>query len=364
MDKTGTLDFDGQDQLNFYFDIGLAPVFTLDFDSVEKPQYIKAKANETVVDEAIEKILSRGDKMVNVDEAEADDTLVMKIFEVNADGNEIENGFQDTVTMPISDVKEQARQTFVGKPVGSEFIVNFSELFDHISDVEKLLGLDESNTDVATATFNIIIDEIKRAEKAELNETLFAEVYPDESISSIEDFRARVASDIERQYKGDTDRFFFNKAVDAIIDSHNFDMPDEFMKKWVIDNSDGKITAEEIENNYEHYSRTFRWQLILGKLEAEHEQLKVQLSEIRNFVKAYFFGRMYLPEQVDEEMDQRLEGIVDTIIQNKDEVKKIKEQIADQKLMAFVKEKLQPEETSISYDDFIKLATENTTKDE
>jgi trigger factor len=364
MDKTGTLDFDGQEELNFYFDIGLAPDFSLDFDGMKKPEYIKAKAGEEAIEQAIDNILSQASKTVDVDEARIGDTVMLRVFEADAAGNEIEEGFQNTFNLPLSDIKESAQQIFVGKPVGSEFVVNFSDLFDDDSHIIDLLGLDDSNKNLATSPFNVIVDEIKRIEKAELNEELFKEVYPDDDIAGIEDFRSRVALDVERQYRHDTDRYFFNKAIDAILDHHNFDMPDEFMKKWVIDNNDGKITAEDIEKDYENYSKTFRWQLILSKLEAENEQLAVQPIEIRNFVKAYFFGRMYAPEQIDDEMDKRMDGIVDSILQNKDEERKIKEQIADQKLMTFVKEKLKPEEISMNYDDFVKLATENNNKDE
>ncbi len=169
---------------------------------------------------------------------------------------------------------------------------------------------------------------------------------------------------MEKQYKNDTDRFFFSQAVEAMIAHHTFDMPEEFMKKWLIDNNEGKVTAEEVENDYEKFDKTFRWQLMQAKMEVENEELTIKPEEIRNFVKGYFFGRMGGSEGVDEEMDNRMDGIVDTILQNQDEANKIREQLQDQKLMAFLKEKIQPKEETMNFDDFIKLVTEKNKENE
>ncbi len=359
MDKTGTLDFDEQSELNFYFDIGLAPEFTLDLDSVKVPEYIRVTASEEAIDETINNMLNQSGKEVQVDEAAKDDRLKLKIFEVGDDGNEVDDGYQETIELAIAELDEAAQNNLIGKQAGEEFIFKFSEAISDENKLRQILKLDDERSELLAKSFNVIIDEVLRIEKAELNEDFFAEMYPHEEINDLKQFRARIAKDIEKQYERDTDRYFFNKAVDSIIDDHQFDLPDEFMKKWVIDSNEGKITAEDLDKDYANYAKTFRWQLILSKLEAENEELAVQPSEIRNFVKSYFFGRMQNTESIDEEMDKRMEGIVDSILQNKEEENKIKEQIADQKLTAFIIDRLKPKEKVMGYEEFVNLVTEN-----
>jgi trigger factor len=365
MEKTGMVDFDKDTEHHFFFDIGFAPEIKLDFEGLDKPVYLKAVATEKAIDEAVEQVLARGNKLVPVDTVEANDTLSLKLFEADEDGNEVVNGKEIAFSFKLEELaNDEARAVFIGKESGAEFVYKLADAFEDQDTLWEKLKLDESDKDLALGNFNIIIDEVQREEKAELNKEFFDEVFPGEDIEKEEDFRKRLAQDMEKQYTNDTDRYFFTQAVEAMIAHHTFEMPDEFMKKWLIDNNEGKVTAEEIENDYEKINRTFRWQLIQAKLELENEQLNIKPEEIRNFVKGYFFGRMQGSDGVDEEMDNRMDGIVDTILQNKDEVNKIKDQLQDQKLMAFLKERINPKEETMSFDDFIKLVSKKNKENE
>ncbi len=337
----------------------------IDFEGLDKPVYLKAVPNEEAINEAVGQVLTRGTKLVPVDTVEANDTLSLKLFEADEDGNEVVNGKEIAFSFKLDELaNDEARAVFIGKESGAEFVYKIANAFEDQDNLWQKLKLDESDKDLALGNFNIIIDDVQREEKAELNKEFFDEVFPEEGIETEEDFRKRLAQDMEKQYKNDTDRYFFTQAVEAMIAHHTFEMPDEFMKKWLIDNNEGKVTAEEVENDYEKFARTFRWQLMQAKMEVEHEELNVKSEDIRNFVKGYFFGRMQGSGGIDEEMDDRMDGIVDTILQNKDEVNKIKDQLQDQKLMAFLKEKIQPKEEAISFDEFIKLVTEKNKENE
>ncbi len=366
LEKTSTVDFDKDENLDFFFDIGLAPSFDLDFEGMEKPEYIKIEATDESIDKVVANMLERNQDWEEVESVEEGDMLELKLFEVDEEGKEVENGFEETIKLNLDEITEESRKMFVGKPSGDEFVYKLAEAFETWEAFSKKLGLDDSANDLANKPFNIIINTVERKKVAELNEELFEAVYPNEEIKTTEDFRKRIARDIEMQHAADTDRYFFNKVVEAMISHHKFEMPDAFMKSWMVDNSEGKVTADEIEKDYEEkYAKAFRWQLMQGKLESEHaEELEVRREEIRNHIKAYFFGRMMGSEGIDEEMDSRMDGIVDTIIQNKDEERKIREQIGEKKLIDFLRKTINPSEKTMSYDDFIKLATEKNESDE
>lgn len=358
MEKTGTIDFDESDTFEFFFDIGLAPDFELEPEKVEKPAYIKAIATADKVDEAIQNILKNAAKMVDVEVVESNDTLELKLVQANENGEELEDGYEKTIQLELDVIENESEKAiFVGKELGAEFVYNFSRA---ISDEEKrldILQLDAENSALSTSDFNVIIDGIKRRKEAELNEELFNEMYPDKEIKSEEEFRVQIKEDIEKQYANDCDRYFLNKAMDAMIEHHQFDMPEAFIKRWLHDNSEGKLTEDEIEQDFENYLKSMRWQLISGKLEGTNEELKVQSEEVRDVVRRHFMGSMQMPEEMADEMKERMDGIVDTILQNKEEAGKIKDQLAEQKLARFFKEKLAPEVQEMNYDDFVNLVT-------
>ncbi len=358
MEKTGTIDFDEKDSFEFYFDIGLSPDFEVDMEKVEKPEYIKAIATDDKVDEAIQNILKNAAKMVDEDVAEEGDTLELKITQVDENGEEMEGGYQKDIQFEIDEIEnESEKEFFVGKELGAEFVYNFSKAIPEEETRQEILQLDEENKTLADNDFNVIIDSIKRKKEAELNEELFNEMYPDKEIRTEDEFRAQIKEDIEKQYANDCDRYFLNKAIDAMIDHHQFDMPDAFIKRWLLDNNEGKLTEADVEKDYDNYVKSLRWQLISSKLEKDHEELKVNIEEIRDVVRRHFMGSMQMPPEMADEMKERMDGIVDTILQNKEEAAKIKDQLAEQKLARFFKEKLAPRERDMNYDDFVNLVT-------
>jgi len=64
------------------------------------------------------------------------------------------------------------------------------------------------------------------------------------------------------------------------------------------------------------------------------------------------------PGEVDEETRKRLNEIADSIMQNQEEVKRIYDQLLDNRMRDLLKSTVKLRNKEVSYDDFIKLATE------
>ena len=93
----------------------------------------------------------------------------------------------------------------------------------------------------------------------ELNEELFKMIFPTKDIKDVETFRKEIATEMERQYVVEAERMFLNNAIDKLVSEIKFDMPDAFLKRWIVANSEGKISEEDVEKNYDNvYSKTFR----------------------------------------------------------------------------------------------------------
>lgn len=132
-------------------------------------------------------------------------------------------------------------------------------------------------------------------------------------------------------------------------------MPDEFLKRWLVDVNQEKTTAEEIEKHYDDYARSMRWQLIENRLIKEYG-IEVSEEDIKNVFRGYF--QRPGSSEMDEEMMRRIDGIVDSFMKNKEDVRRINDQIFEQKLMATLKEKMTTEVKSMNYEDFVTMASE------
>ena len=188
---------------------------------------------------------------------------------------------------------------------------------------------------------------------AELNEELFAKIFPGQEVKDVETFRAKVAVEMEKQYVLEAERMFYNRAVDQLVEEIKFNLADTFLKRWIVENSEGKITAEEVENNYDNsYVKSLRWQLIEEALVKQNPELIIKEEEVRNYVRSMYFGHMDV-ETLDEETKKRLEDIIDAIIKDDNQRQNINNQIADKKLTAYLKENMTVTVVDTDYEGFV-----------
>ena len=223
-------------------------------------------------------------------------------------------------------------------------------LKDHkINDFNIKASAEEIDRTIKSIQDNNKVEE----QPAELNEELFAKIFPGQEVKDVETFRAKVAVEMEKQYVLEAERMFYNRAVDQLVEKIKFNLADTFLKRWIVENSEGKITAEEVENNYDNsYVKSLRWQLIEEALVKQNPELIIKEEEVRNFVRSMYFGHMNV-ETLDEETKKRLEDIIDAIIKDDNQRQNINNQIADKKLTAYLKENMTVTVVDTDYEGFV-----------
>ncbi len=193
----------------------------------------------------------------------------------------------------------------------------------------------------------------------ELNEELFAKIFPGQEIKDLETFREKVAAEMEKQYKAEAERMFYNRAIDKLVEEIKFDLADAFLKRWIVENSEGKISAEDVEKNYENgYVKSLRWQLIEEALVKQNPDLIIKEGEVRDFVRSMYFGHMDV-DTLDEETKKRLDDIIDAIIKDDKQRESINNQLADRKLTSYLRENMNVSVVDTNYDGFVKAVLPN-----
>ena len=350
------VDFESQDSIDFFFEAAIRPEIKVDYAKA-KVDFTHVIADDAAIDKTIEEIIERNPDITHPETVGEDDILELKVREAE-NGQELEDGFKkDYVLLDLKDVRTQDNKNkFIGKEVGAEFIVNLSVMLDSNEKAAKILGNDAP----ADSDYNIIIDDIRHEVKPELNEDFFKKIFPDKEIKDVDAFRAAVKEEMEKQYANETDRILFTKMIDSLVDNTPFNLPDEFLKRWIHENNQGKLSVEDIEKNYEtNYSKGLRWQLIEDSIVKENMELAITDDEVKGFLRSQIFpGLNY--ETMDDDMKGRLDKIVDNYLKNEEQVNNLKNQIADVKMTNFLKTKMTINYTDQTYDEFIKtLEAEN-----
>jgi FKBP-type peptidyl-prolyl cis-trans isomerase (trigger factor) len=191
---------------------------------------------------------------------------------------------------------------------------------------------------------------------AELNQELFDKIYGEGVVKSEKELRERIRKEGEKMYQQQADRKFTQDAIQAVVDGTKFDMPDDFMKRWLFvsnQNKEGGLTMEQIETDYDKYRNMLKWQLIEAKI-IKSKDIKVD----RNDVKDYYINHVvsqYFPIPEDEEGRKRIEQFAETMMQNQQETKQIYDMVYDQKISDVLRAELKISEKKMDFDDYVEL---------
>jgi len=351
-EKNVTIDFDTQKSFDFYFDIAVAPEFEFALSEEIEVPYYKVKADKKDIDNAIDDIKLRYGSEEYPEKAEVTDGLQGTFIELDEKGDPVEGGIESKTYFMIEDLKsEEVKDMFIGKGVNDTVDFNPMSAFEDEAKVQSILNLKDEQNEKLSAVYRFTIEKVVRSQDAELNEELFSKVFPGEEIKTEEEFRERLARDLENHYAADSDRQFVNDAIDEFIKITDLPIPSEFMKRWLVESNEGKITNEQVEQQYESYEKSIRWSLIESKLiDTYGEQAEVTEENIRDEVRKYFIS----PGQ-EYQFNQKVEEVVDNILSSPEEKQRFYSSLQNKKLSALFKENISVKEKEVSPEEFIEI---------
>ena len=141
-----------------------------------------------------------------------------------------------------------------------------------------------------------------------------------------------------------------------LLDKIKFKLPDDFLKRWLVHSSENNLSVDKLEEEYDMYSKSLRWQIIENRLISDNK-INVNESEVVEHAKSLIIMQMQQYQQPIP-TDDKMSEIIGNILKKDDEKKKVYDQLYDVKTLKIYKEIFKLNEKAISYDDFVKLASE------
>mgnify|MGYP000150191068 FL=1 len=331
---------------SFEFELGLVPQFEVNLTSKKKITQYVINADDSLIDKEVENLQSRYGKMSAVDIIN-ENTNVTGTF-VNEE-KEIEN----KSTINLSDIKGKTNlKKFVGSKVGDVIELKTKSLF---SDDSKLMGaLGLSNEEIEGLNIKVLftIEETTKIELADLDQELFDKLFTDGSVKSVTELRNKIKEDAEKQFLQQADQQLLNSVTEFLIDNTSFDLPSEFLQKWLATAGEKQLTPEEAAEEYNKSEKGLRYQLIQEKILKEND-IKLDYEELKEYAKGFIRTQMAQFGNMNPE-DAELDDIANRILGNQEEAKKLQDQLMSQKLMTFYKEKMTFKTKKVTYEGFIK----------
>ena len=328
------------DHHKFVFEIGLEPEFTVDLS--QPIDYYDIKVTDKEIDTQIEHL--RGHfGTYEVSESISEKSQISGTFFNEAE--QVDKFF----TFAAKQLGEKAFEALKGKKVGDQLSLSTKGLF---KDPHMLMQALEKPHDVVhdleiEVTFTI--EKIEDQVLADMNEEFFQKVYPDTTTEG--DFREKVAKSIKEDFDHSSDVRLLDDATEMLIEKTKFDLPADFLKRWIRATSENPITEEEAAEDYEKSEKGLRYQLIEGKI-VEQNNLQVSYQEIRDFTENAIraqMARFGLFEIGKKELD----NFVNNTLKERAEVERIHRELTGGKLIEFYKEKANLNKIEIDIDSFI-----------
>jgi trigger factor len=123
--------------------------------------------------------------------------------------------------------------------------------------------------------------------------------------------------------------------------------------------SNGEVTEDVINKEFEHYKRGLKWDLVKNRI-ADDNKITVEADEVRSKAKelivAQFGGQAFI-----EQLGDRLDGIADNYLQNENgqNFMRLYNQLRGEKILKYIKDNISIDEKKVSVEEFKKIVAEH-----
>jgi len=354
IDEEQKVDFEKDTEFEFKFDLGLAPELGLEVTGRDKVPYYKIKVDKNQEDEYTDSLLGRYGEFKKVDRAGNDELVKGLLVKTDKEGNEAENGIRvENVSLSLDMMKDDDQKVlFSGAGAGDEVVFDVKKAYPNDTEVASLLRIDKTEVAMLEGTFKCVIDEVNKFEKAEIGQELFDKVYGEGEVTTEEAFRERVREEIGRNYERESEYRFMVDSREVMIKKARIDLPVEFLKRWMVEANEN-ITQEQVNEDFDKYEDDFRWQLIKEHL-LKQQEIKVSTEEALEMAKGMALNQ-YMQYGISNVPDETLENYAKEMLSKPEESRRIYDQKAEEKLVAYIKSTVTLNDKEVSSEKFRKL---------
>ena len=351
-----SIDIVAQDDIEFVFDIALAPEFEVALGSNDTIPYYNVDVNDELVERQVSMYTQRAGKYEKVDSYQDNDMLKGLLAELDENGSTKEGGIQveGAVMMPSYMKNDDQKAVFANAKVNDVLVFNPNAAYDG-SEVElaSLLKIQKEEVAAHAGKFSFQVEEITRFVSAELSQEIFDQVFGEGVVKSEEEFRGKVKESLQAQFTPDSDYKFLLDVREYLTNKiGKLEFPDALLKRIMLMNNEE--TGEEFVNeNYDKSIEELTWHLIKEELVNQNE-IKIDNDDVMNMAKgatrAQFaqYGMMNVPEEM-------LENYAKEMLKKKESVDGLVNRAIEAKLSAALKGKVSLDEKTISLDEFNKV---------
>lgn len=356
--KQQPVDFE-QAQLDFIFDIALAPQFDAKLSDKDTIPYYTIDITDEMVDRQAKAYAQRAGHYDSVQQCQEGDMTKGHLAELDEAGNIKEGGIQkeDAVILPGYFKNDEQKALFKDVDVNTVITINPAAAYDNSAiELSSLLGITKEEAENVRGNFSYQINEITRYVPSELNQALFDNVFGEGNVTSEDEFRAAIRKQLADQFELDS-QFRFMIDVRKYLENRIGELtwPDELLKRVMRANNPDK-DDKYVDDNYARSIKELEWHLIKEQL-SDQTGIKVEQSDVletaKKQAKMQFaqYGMSNVPDEV-------LTNFANEQLKKKENIDGLVARCVEEKLGVALKDVVKLDQKTISDEEFGKLFAE------
>lgn len=348
------INWDTDENFEFAWEIGIAPEFEVKLSKRDKFPMYKINIDDEIRNRYIESYTNHFGSYKPADVADEKSLIRVSLVELDANEAPLDNGVSVAeAPISISLVADQdERKKLVGSKAGDVMVIDTLKAFPNQTDRAALLGVKKEELANLQPNFQITVASVETYTPAELNQELFDKAFGKDTVTTLDEFKARIESKIEEDLGKESDARFAHDARQKLVEKVKFDLPKAFLLRWLEATNEGKFSREELEKEYPAFEQDLRWSLITNRIAEEHS-IKVEKEEVESFAKDYAraqfaaYGMNYLPEEY-------IDRYANEMLKKQDENRRLFERVLDIKVVDWIKDTVGINVKEVSNDEFYK----------
>lgn len=343
------LDMNEPKDLNFSFEIGLKPPFSIADLSKASIKRHKVIVTDAMIDEEVTRLQTRFGTPTEPETVDNDDQVLGINFTEIVTGDETEPLSKD-ISLLVKYFNESVRPMLMGMKKEGHLTIQLNEAFEE-KELEFILSDLGLKPEDRGKQFTLTLTKISFVEKSELNEAFFNQAYPDRAIGTEAEFRTAIKGDVEAYFANQDRGQIDDQIYHYLLDNTHIELPEAFLKRWQKQAEKEPKTEEDVEAGWPSFKNSLKWTLISDTIIKE-AKIDVAPEEIRMFAKHQMMG--YMGGQGNPADMPWLDSYIDKMTKDQKFVEKTYNQIATDKLFAMAETMVRYNDEQLTLDEFTK----------
>ncbi|MEI8273808.1 MAG: trigger factor [Paludibacter sp.] len=346
------IDFDHDENFEFVFDLGLAPVIDIDFKKIGKLPLYEIAIDDAMINNQVEAFQNRFGTYVDAEVSGEKDNLVGSLKQLDENGEVLEGGIHaEEAQVSIQMVTgKKDKKIVLGKKAGDTFKFNPKAAFENHHYLKQVLKVEEDQAELIASDFEMTVSKVNTFIPAELNEEMFKKSLGGVTdVTTVEGFKEKIAEDLKSNLGYSTEYRFLIDTKEALTNYVSMKLPEEFLKRWLV-YSNENITREQVDEEFSHFVKDLEWTLIKSRM-AKDNHLHVTEADVTELAKetALMQFRQYGMFNVPEEY---LDNYAKSILKNEEERHRLVEKKSESMVLDFVKANAELKVKTVSQKEF------------